>query len=74
MKLKINTKFSDKYNGKVYEKDSIVEFSDDRAKELLADKRNLVEKVKEAAPKTDEEAQDEKKTEVVKQQPRKKKK
>lgn len=73
MKLKINTRFSDKYNGKIYEKDSIVEFEDDRAKELLADKRNLVEKVKEAAPKT-EEAQDEKKTEVVKQQPRKKKK
>lgn len=71
MKLKINIEFRDKFTGELYKKDSIVEFEEDRAKELLADKRNLVEKVKEEAPKT-EEAQDEKKTEVVK--PRKKKK
>lgn len=71
MELKINIEFRDKFNGELYKKDSIVEFEEDRAKELLADKRNLVEKVKEAAPKA-EEAQDEKKTEVVR--PRKKKK
>lgn len=71
MELKINIEFRDKFTGELYKKDSIVEFEEDRAKELLADKRNLVEKVKKAAPKT-EEAQDEKKTEVVK--PRKKKK
>jgi hypothetical protein len=71
MKLKINIEFRDKFNGTKYTKDSIVEFSDDRAKELLADKRKLVSKVKEEAPKV-EEAQDEKKTEDTK--PKKKKK
>lgn len=65
MKLKINIEFRDKFNGTLYTKDSIVEFSDDRAKELLADKRNLVSKVKEEAP-------DEKMTEDTK--PKKKKK
>jgi hypothetical protein len=71
MKLKINIEFRDKFNGTKYTKDSIVEFSDDRAKELLADKRKLVSKVKEEAPKV-EEAQDEKKTEDT--NPKKKKK
>lgn len=71
MKLKINIEFRDKFNGTLYTKDSIVEFSDDRAKELLADKRNLVSKVKEEAPKA-EEVQDEKMTEDTK--PKKKKK
>ena len=71
MKLKINIEFRDKFNGTMYTKDSIVEFSDDRAKELLADKRKLVSKVKEEAPKA-EETQDEKKTEDTK--PKKKKK
>jgi hypothetical protein len=71
MKLKINIEFRDKFNGTKYTKDSIVEFSDDRAKELLADKRKLVSKVKEEAP-TEEEAQDEKKTEDT--NPKKKKK
>jgi hypothetical protein len=66
MKLKINIEFRDKFTGELYKKDSIVEFSEDRAKELLADKRKLVSKVK-------EEAQDETKSEEVKQ-PKKKKK
>lgn len=52
MKLKIEIAFKDKYTGEKYEKDSIVEFEDSRAEELLADKRNLVVKVKEAAPKS----------------------
>jgi topoisomerase IA-like protein len=70
MKLKINIEFRDKFNGTIYEKDSIVEFGDERAKELLADKRKLVSEVKEAAPEL--EKQDEKKSEDVK--PKKKKK
>lgn len=52
MKLKIEIAFKDKFTGEKYEKDSIVEFEDSRAEELLADKRNLVVKVKEAAPKS----------------------
>jgi topoisomerase IA-like protein len=71
MKLKINIEFRDKFNGTMYTKDSIVEFEEDRAKELLSDKRKLVSKVKEEAPEA-EEAQDEKKTEDTK--PKKKKK
>ncbi len=49
MKLKIEIAFKDKFTGEKYEKDSIVEFEDSRAEELLADKRNLVTKVKEIA-------------------------
>ena len=52
MKLKIEIAFKDKFNGEKYEKDSIVEFEDSRAEELLADKRNLVTRVKETAPKS----------------------
>lgn len=52
MKLKIEIAFKDKFTGEKYEKNSIVEFEDSRAEELLADKRNLVVKVKEAAPKS----------------------
>ena len=52
MKLKIEIAFRDKNTGDFYEKDSIVEFEDSRAEELLADKRNLVAKVKETAPKS----------------------
>jgi topoisomerase IA-like protein len=71
MNLKINIEFRDKFTGELYKKDSIVEFEEDRAKELLADKRKLVSKVKETAPKS--EAQDETKSGEVKQ-PKKKKK
>jgi hypothetical protein len=52
MKLKIEIAFKDKFTGEKYEKDSIVEFEDSRAEELLADKRKLVTKVKETAPKS----------------------
>lgn len=52
MKLKIEIAFKDKFTGEKYEKDSIVEFEDLRAEELLADKRNLVTRVKETAPKS----------------------
>lgn len=47
MKLKINMKFKDKYTGTNYRDGSIVEFEDERAKELLADKRNLVSEIEE---------------------------
>lgn len=54
MKLKINIEFKDKYNGKKYAEGEVVEFEDERAKELLADKRNLVSEVKEEAPKSED--------------------
>lgn len=44
MKLKIKIGFRDKYTGERYETGDVVEFSDDRAAELLADKRKLVAK------------------------------
>lgn len=59
MKLKINIEFRDKFTGELYKKDSIVEFSDDRAKELLADKRKLVSEVEEEAPKSEDETKTE---------------
>ena len=54
MKLKINIEFKDKYNGKKYAEGEVVDFEDERAKELLADKRNLVSEVKEEAPKSED--------------------
>lgn len=59
MKLKINIEFKDKYNGKKYAEGEVVDFEDERAKELLADKRNLVSKVKEEAPKSEDETKTE---------------
>lgn len=51
---KVRAKFSfvDKYTDKVYAKDEIIECEDARGKELLADKRGLVELV-EAPAKTE---------------------
>lgn len=46
MKLKILVTFTDKYSGMVYHAGDIEEFEDKRAKELLADDRKLVAKVK----------------------------
>ena len=47
VKLKIKIPFTDKYNGTSYKTDEVVEFAENRAKELLSDKRCLVEKVEE---------------------------
>ena len=46
MKLKIEKEFKDKFTGEKYKAGSEVEFEDARAKELLADTRELVTKVK----------------------------
>lgn len=52
MELKILIAFTDKHTGESYQKDTTKTFSKERAEELLADKRGLVEKVEtsEAAP------------------------
>lgn len=42
MKLKIRIAFIDKYTGKDYKVGEEVEFTEERAKELLEDERNLV--------------------------------
>lgn len=47
MKLLIKREFRDKITGELYKKDSVVEFAEDRAKEILADKRSLAEEAKE---------------------------
>lgn len=52
MKLKINKEFKDKFTGEKYKAGSEVEFKDDRAKELLSDKRDLVSEVKETSEET----------------------
>ena len=57
-KLLIKIGFTDKITGVKYAPSEVVEFEDARAKELLADARNLVEVCKEApaqaqAPKED---------------------
>lgn len=46
MPLKIEIPFCDKYTGANYEAGSVVEFEKARAKELLADTRKLVSKIK----------------------------
>lgn len=48
MRLLIKNVFRDKNTKEVYKVNSVVEFEEDRAKELLADGRNLVEEIKEA--------------------------
>lgn len=47
MKLKIERDFKDKYTGKKYKVGDEIEFKDDRANELLSDKRGLVSKIEE---------------------------
>lgn len=47
MKLLIKREFRDKITGELYKKDSVVEFAEDRAKEILADNRGLAEEAKE---------------------------
>lgn len=47
MKLKIEKRFADKYTKEVYKVGSVKEFTEDRTKELLADKRGLVSVVPE---------------------------
>ena len=47
MELKIKKEFRDKITGEKYKTGKIVEFEEDRAEELLADRRGLVEKVAE---------------------------
>ena len=47
MKLKTLIKFRDKITNDLHEVGSIFDADDQRAKELIADKRKLVEKVKE---------------------------
>lgn len=66
MKLKINIEFKDKYNGKKYAEGEVVDFEDERAKELLADKRNLVSEVKEEAPKSEDKTKTEAKPKKTK--------
>ena len=52
MKLRIEKEFTDKYTSKKYKVGSEVEFEEERAKELLSDKRELVTQVKEASKET----------------------
>lgn len=47
MKLKIEKEFVDKITNAKYKVGDVVEFEDDRAKELVSDFRKLVSKVKE---------------------------
>lgn len=49
-KVKANLSFVDKYTGKVYAKDEVIECEDARGEELLADARGLVEFVEKSEP------------------------
>lgn len=51
MKLAIKREFRDKITGELYKVDDVKEFTEERAKEILADPRGLVE----AAPEEPEE-------------------
>ena len=48
MRLVIKKVFRDKITKELYKVDDVVEFTEERAKELLADNRGLVEEAKEA--------------------------
>lgn len=61
MKLRIEKAFTDKHTGEIYNVGDIKEFTNDRAKELLADNRNLVSAIEEA-PKQEEAPAEEPKT------------
>lgn len=51
--LKVEKVFKDKITGELYKVGQIIEVSEDRAKELLADGRGLVSEVKQkSAPKS----------------------
>lgn len=51
--LKVEKVFKDKITGELYQVGQIIEVSEDRAKELLADDRGLVSEVKQkSAPKS----------------------
>lgn len=52
MKLRIEKEFVDKDTNELYKVGDIKEFKEARAKELLADNRSLVSKVKEEVKKT----------------------
>ena len=43
MKLVIKKEFRDKFTGELYKVDDVKEFAEDRAKQILADPRGLVE-------------------------------
>lgn len=49
MELTIRKEFRDKITGEKYKAGQIVEFDEDRAAELLADRRGLVEKAEKPA-------------------------
>lgn len=49
MKVKAKTAFVDKYTEKVYAPGDVIECTEERGKELLADSRKLVEAVEETA-------------------------
>ena len=51
MKLKVEKKFRDKITGELHNVNDEIEVAEARGKELLADSRNLVTQVKEAAKK-----------------------
>lgn len=55
MELKVLKAFRDKETGKVYQPNDVAEFSDERAKVILADRRKLAEKSKPARKETSEE-------------------
>lgn len=68
MKLKINLAFTDKHTGEQYKVGDVKNFEEKRAKELLADSRNLVSKVDEPKqePKQEAAAEDKPKAKRIK--------
>lgn len=58
MKVKIEKEFIDKHTNELYKVGDTKEFKDARAKELLADKRNLVSEVKEETKKAEKKSVD----------------
>ena len=64
MKLKFKHLCQDKYNGRYYKKGDIVEFEEERAKEILSNGYGFADAIKEPKEEPKEEVKEEPKEEV----------
>ena len=72
MKLKFKHLCQDKYNGRYYKKGDIVEFEEERAKEILSNGYGFADAIKEPKEEPKEEVKEEPKEEVKEEKPKRK--
>ena len=72
MKLKFKHLCQDKYNGRYYKKGDIVEFEEERAKEILSNGYGFADAIKEPKEEPKEEVKEEVKEEEKEEKPKRK--